>query len=84
MTVYPFFEGAFPRGLKPVPFRLTRRPRLSLASGPLLLSVICHLFYCFTLTFGSTDRPGRSSWLGSSSFSLVKSMRTGTRWTTFT
>ncbi len=38
----------------------------------------------FTLTFGSTDNPGLSSWLGSSLARLVKSMRTGTRCTTFT
>jgi len=40
-------------------------------------------FY-FTETLGSTERPGRSSWLGSSLARSLKSMRTGTRWTTFT
>ena len=38
----------------------------------------------FTRTLGSTDNPGRSRWLASSSFKSVKSIRTGTRCTTLT
>ena len=38
----------------------------------------------FRRTFGSTESPGRSSWLGSSFLRSVKSIRTGTRWTTLT
>src|SRR6516162_6321127 len=39
-------------------------------------------FLYFTETLGTTDKPGRSCLLGSSLARSVKSMRTGTRWTT--